>query len=210
MAPRGWRRVTDRGLRLACPDPLALAEAIAACRLPEVVDIQPADGSLLVVLRPGSPVPAVLRTMDVAVVLPTRDSATRVVEIPVHYGGADGPDLAHLAEQAGMGVAEAARRHMDAEYRVMFMGFLPGFPYLAGTPAELALPRRVMPRLRVAAGSVAIGAGYTGIYPSPSPGGWWLIGRTEQTLFDPARAPVCLLAPGDRVRFVSPSSLAQA
>ncbi len=81
------------------------------------------------------------------------------------------------------------------------LGFAPGFPYLLGLDAALHVPRRADPRTRVPAGSVAIGGAQTGIYPRELPGGWNLIGRTPQVLFDPERDPPCLLAPGDRVRF---------
>jgi KipI family sensor histidine kinase inhibitor len=83
------------------------------------------------------------------------------------------------------------------------LGFAPGFPYLTGLDPALAVPRRAVPRTRVAAGSVAIGGSQTGIYPSELPGGWQVIGRTPCVLFDAAREPPCLLAPSDEVRFVA-------
>jgi KipI family sensor histidine kinase inhibitor len=86
---------------------------------------------------------------------------------------------------------------------VYFLGFLPGFAYLGGMDERLATPRRKEPRLVVPAGSVAIGGEQTGIYPSASPGGWQLIGRTSMKMFDPNRDPPSLLLPGDMVRFVS-------
>ena len=67
----------------------------------------------------------------------------------------------------------------------------------------LRCTRRASPRVRVPAGSVAIGGAQTGIYPSELPGGWQLIGRTPLRLFDPTRAAPCLLRAGDRVRFVA-------
>jgi KipI family sensor histidine kinase inhibitor len=85
---------------------------------------------------------------------------------------------------------------------VALLGFAPGFPYLLGLDPSLAMPRRTTPRLRVPAGSVAIGGAQAGIYPAELPGGWHLIGRTPLRLFDPAREPPCLLGVGDRVRFV--------
>jgi KipI family sensor histidine kinase inhibitor len=81
------------------------------------------------------------------------------------------------------------------------LGFAPGFPYLLGLDPALQVPRRANPRTRVPAGSVAIGGAQTGIYPRELPGGWHLIGRTPRVLFDPAREPPCLLAPGNHVRF---------
>jgi KipI family sensor histidine kinase inhibitor len=132
---------------------------------------------------------------------PARPRRGRTIRIPVRYGGVDGPDLDAVAACAGLPPEEVARRHAAAEYRVYFLGFLAGFPYLGGLPNELAVPRLSSPRARVSAGSVGIAGQQTGIYPVASPGGWRLIGRTPLRLFDPARDPPALLRPGDHVRF---------
>jgi KipI family sensor histidine kinase inhibitor len=124
-----------------------------------------------------------------------------VVEIPVTYGGDDGPDLAEVADACGLSAAEVCERHAAAEYVVCFVGFLPGFPYLGLLDPALRVPRRRTPRPRVPAGSVAIAGEYTGVYPWASPGGWHLIGRTDVTLFDLDADPPARLAPGNRVRF---------
>jgi KipI family sensor histidine kinase inhibitor len=131
----------------------------------------------------------------------TADDAAPLIEIPVCYGGDCGPDLAEVAAHVGLHCDEVIARHSAAEYRVAMLGFAPGFPYLFGLDASLHLPRRASPRTRVPAGSVAIGGAQTGIYPRELPGGWQIIGRTPLTLFDPARDPPALLAPGQRVRF---------
>ncbi|HSD71453.1 MAG TPA: 5-oxoprolinase subunit PxpB, partial [Thermoanaerobaculia bacterium] len=128
-------------------------------------------------------------------------SDSRLFRIPVAYGGENGPDLGTLARDHGMDPEEVARRHESAEYRVAFLGFSPGFAYLTGLPAELHSPRRDSPRPRVPAGSVALGGPYTAVYPTDSPGGWRLIGRSSVRLFDPFVNPPALLRPGDRVRF---------
>jgi len=125
----------------------------------------------------------------------------QTVEIPVEYGGEAGPDLAAVATHTGLSVDEVVARHAAGEYVVFFIGFQPGFAYLGGLDASLHTPRRVAPRLEVPAGSVGIGGAQTGIYPTTSPGGWQLIGRTSHALFDPARQQPTLLLPGDRVRF---------
>jgi inhibitor of KinA len=122
----------------------------------------------------------------------------RLVEIPVVY---DGPDLAFVAEHAGLSVEEVVELHSRPEYVVYMIGFAPGFPYLGGLPERLATPRLEKPRLSVPAGSVGIGGAQTGVYTVESPGGWRLIGRTSAALYDPGREPASLLAAGDRVRF---------
>ena len=125
-----------------------------------------------------------------------------LVEIPVRYGGRDGPDLAEVAERTGRSEADVVALHAGPEYRVYLVGFVPGFPYLGILPAKLDLPRRTTPRVRVPAGSVAIAGRQTGVYPFATPGGWHLIGRTDTPVWDARRNPPALLAPGDRVRFV--------
>lgn len=127
---------------------------------------------------------------------------SETVEIPVEYGGLVGPDLDAVAEAARLPPAEVVRLHVEARHVVGMIGFTPGFPYLLGLPDPLNLPRRPVPRASVPAGSVAVAAGMTGIYPRPGPGGWHVIGRTPTRLFDPALAAPALLRAGDTVRFV--------
>ncbi len=131
-------------------------------------------------------------------------------EIPVCYGGWHGPDLEELAERTGLSTAEVIARHSGAVYTVAAVGFAPGFPYLLGLPECLSVPRRETPRLAVPAGSVAVAGGQAGIYPSASPGGWHVLGRTNVSLFDPQGARPALLQSGDRVRFVPVEKLEMA
>ena len=127
---------------------------------------------------------------------------SRLIEIPVRYGGAEGPDLEEVARLHDLAPRRVVELHAGAEYEVYFVGFSTCFPYLGGLPAELATPRLAAPRKHVPAGSVAIGGGQAGVYPLASPGGWRLIGRTALRLFDPAGEPPPVLRMGDRVRFV--------
>ncbi len=127
--------------------------------------------------------------------------APREVSMPVCYGGEYGPDLVEVAAYCGLDPHQVITRHAAAEYHVAMLGFAPGFPYLLGLDPTLAMPRRHDPRQRVPAGSVAIGGSQTGIYPEALPGGWQLIGRTPQRLFNASLEPPSLLAAGDRVRF---------
>jgi KipI family sensor histidine kinase inhibitor len=119
-----------------------------------------------------------------------------LVEIPVVY---DGEDLPRVAEHWRMSPTEVVALHAGTEFRVDFCGFVPGFAYLTGLVRTV--PRLATPRPRVPAGSVALAGPYTGVYPTASPGGWLLIGRTDAVLFDVDRQPPALLAPGTRVRF---------
>jgi KipI family sensor histidine kinase inhibitor len=130
----------------------------------------------------------------------TRDADVEIIEVPTRY---DGPDLDAVAEMTGLTQEAIAERHAGTTYTTLFLGFVPGFAYLGPLPAELALPRRPVPRTLVPAGSVAIAGGQTAVYPIDSPGGWWLIGRTELPLWEPARRPPALLSPGTLVRFVA-------
>ena len=123
------------------------------------------------------------------------------IEIPVCYDPEFGFDLDQVAEHAQISPREVIDLHSGAEYRVSCIGFVPGFPFLAGLPKQLNTPRRATPRKAIPPGSVGIGGGQTGIYPLCSPGGWNLIGRTPFRLFDPKRNPPTLLQAGGRVRF---------
>ncbi len=127
-----------------------------------------------------------------------QDGAGDVLEIAVRF---DGPDLDDVARQAGMSATKVVDLVGGAELRVAFVGFAPGFGYLVGLPPPLAaVPRRARPRPAVPAGSVAIGGGFAGIYPQDTPGGWHLVGRTGEVLFDESAPPYAVLAPGRRVR----------
>lgn len=123
---------------------------------------------------------------------------SRLVEVPASY---DGPDLPVVAELWGVSTDEVVRVHTGLEHEVAFIGFAPGFAYIAGLPERLRVPRRATPRTAVPAGSVALADEFTGIYPRDTPGGWQLIGRTQIPLWDPGDPAAGYLAPGDRVRF---------
>lgn len=128
-----------------------------------------------------------------------RSAEGRLVEIPIWYGG---PDLPEVAARWRLTVNAAIAHHLSTEFRVAFCGFAPGFAYLGGLAEALAVPRLATPRSHVPAGSVGLADIYCGIYPTVSPGGWQLIGRTDAALFDVDRDPPALLVPGTRVRFV--------
>jgi inhibitor of KinA len=125
------------------------------------------------------------------------------VEIPVCYDEKFALDLDEVTHYVGLSAEQVIELHSAATYRVNCLGFTPGFPYLSGLPPKLATPRRPVPRKQVPAGSVGIGGNQTGIYPTTSPGGWNVIGRTPVRLFTPNKTPPTLLCPGDNVRFRS-------
>lgn len=204
VASTAWRWVSERGVLLATGDAtLARYTALSARNWPEIEDLVPADGTLLLILRRGAAMSAALRQALRADAASLSDTNGVLHPIRVEYGGAAGPDLDALAARAGMSRDAYINSHAAVEYRVAFLGFQPGFAYLQGLPAALHAPRRASPRMRVPAGSVAIGGAYCGIYPASGPGGWQLIGRAAVTLFDPLRPRPALLLPGDRVRFVA-------
>lgn len=130
------------------------------------------------------------------------DERRAVLDIPVCYDNELGLDLADVSASTGLSPEAIAELHSEATYRVFMVGFTPGFAYLAPVDPRLALPRRATPRTVVPAGSVAIAAGQTAIYPEESPGGWHIIGRTRVRPFDSSRPQPFLFRPGDRVRFV--------
>jgi KipI family sensor histidine kinase inhibitor len=188
----------------------AIRSALAAARLPGIRDLHPGYCTLLITIDPGTADPerveAALRRVVGGNDADPVEVPARTIEIPVCYAEEFAPDLVEVARRAGIAPAEAAHRHAAADYRVYFLGFAPGFPYLGGLPKALAAPRLPVPRRRVPAGSVAIAGAQAGIYPFEMPGGWRLVGRTPLRLFDVEHDPPALLAPGNQVRFVAISA----
>jgi KipI family sensor histidine kinase inhibitor len=188
------------------PVPARLAAAIAAARIPGVSDIVPGAETVLVVTEPGGGglgelaerLRQIVRSDVDAADGSTEAAGGPVAEIPVRY---DGPDLAEVAGLTGLSVADVIARHSAAEYEVGWLGFSPGFAYLTGLDPALHVSRRDSPRTSVPAGSVAIAGPLAAVYPSSSPGGWRLLGRTTARLWDPGREPPAALGPGRRVRF---------
>ena len=167
---------------------------------PGVVELVPAYRTVLIVAEPDragvlDELAAALPELELP---PAEAVAGDTVEVPVRYDGEDLPEVARLT---GLSAEEVVRHHTAPEYTVAFLGFSPGFPYLVGLDPALEVPRRDTPRTSIPAGSVGLAGNQTGIYPTASPGGWQLIGRTELKLFDPGRDPPALLAPGARLRF---------
>jgi KipI family sensor histidine kinase inhibitor len=212
----GWRldRLGPGALRmLAHATPSAeLSARLAAVRRrawarrnPGIADILVGYQTLTVEVRPGTSTAAVARRLAAASAQDdTADDANagdapRSLTLPVTYGRA--ADVDELVTRLGLPWSDIVDLHAAAAYRVAFLGFTPGFPYLYGLPEPLALPRRSAP-VRLEAGAVAIADGRAGVYPTAGPGGWWSLGTTSTPLFDPWRAEPTALLPGDEVRFV--------
>ncbi|NJQ19862.1 5-oxoprolinase subunit PxpB [Pantoea sp. LS15] len=172
--------------------------------IPEVVETIPGMNNITVVLR--NPHTLALDAIERLQCWWEESEAlepdSRTIEIPVVYGGSQGPDLLVVAEHCGLTEKQVVELHASVDYVVWFLGFQPGFPYLGGLSPRLHTPRRAEPRLSVPAGTVAIGGEQTGIYPLASPGGWQLIGRTSTPLFEPGQESPVLLRPGDTLRFI--------
>jgi len=182
-----------------------LAAAVEEAGINGVLEVVPAYASLAVYYDPLRIGPQELeeRLRGLKEALEVKEPlSSRLLEVPTVYGGEYGPDLGCVARFHGLSEEEVIAIHTGAEYHTYMLGFTPGFPYLGGMSERIATPRLESPRIKVPAGSVAIGGNQTGIYPTESPGGWRIIGRTYLRLFDPQKDPPALILPGDKVRFV--------
>ena len=141
------------------------------------------------------------RTLEEGMANTTNELVT-VVEVPTVYGGEFGPDLSFVASHNHLSEDEVISIHSGTDYLVYMLGFIPGFTYLGGMDSRIATPRLSSPRTLIPAGSVGIAGEQTGTYPSDSPGGWQIIGRTPVTMYDISKAQAALLKAGDYVRYV--------
>jgi inhibitor of KinA len=195
LGDRVDREVSDRVL--------SLSARVRAANLPGVIESVPTYRSLMVhhdplVIDTSSLIAAVEKLLEAE---PHARTRGRLWRIPACYEGAHAPDLDDVAARTHLGTAEVVRLHAGSSFHVYMIGFVPGFPYMGDLPQALMLPRRVDPRVKVPAGSIAIAAAMTAIYPVESPGGWHLIGATPVRLFDLRAPSPALLSPGDSVRF---------
>jgi len=195
--------------RVITPETSALiriaAQNLTDDPIPGIIELVPTFCSLMVYYNPlritfdelSSRLQGKLRDLD------TADMGIRkIVEIPVCYGGEFGPDLANVAEHAGLSKEEVVEIHASKDYLIDMLGFLPGFAYLGGLDPRLHTPRLATPRTHIEPGSVGIGGGQTGVYPLSSPGGWQIIGRTPLRPYDPDRDDPILYSAGEYIRFV--------
>ena len=166
-------------------------------KIPGVGEIVPAESTVVVVCTRDRH-DAIGQMIDRVVPADHPPHAGTALTIDVVY---DGPDIGDLAYAARVSVDDVVRLHETSTYEVAFCGFSPGFGYLRGIDRRLHVPRRATPRTSVPAGSIGVAAGYTCVYPSASPGGWYLIGHTTAALWDADQDPPALLTPGRVVRF---------
>ncbi|MCS7234654.1 MAG: 5-oxoprolinase subunit PxpB [Armatimonadota bacterium] len=205
LSPFGSRALSVRlGTEI---DPSLLARVLQLDRwvrgLPGVVETVPAYASLVVHFDPRLVTRDELaaRLYDAPATAGAAPEGRRH-EVPVVYGGEFGPDLPEVAAWAGLSEREVVELHTGTEYLVYMLGFSPGFAYMGTVPDRIAAPRLPQPRPRVPPGSVAVAGRQTGVYPSPTAGGWRILGRTPVVVFDPTRQPPALFEVGDRVRFL--------
>ena len=178
--------------------------ALANSKVPGIVETVPTYRSLMVHYDPSvilyaslvKKLQGLLGQLDQIEIPPSQ-----VLEIPVLYGGEEGPDLDFVAQHAGKTPEEVVRIHTSTEYLIYMLGFTPGFTYLGGMSDEIATPRLKTPRVKIPAGSVGIAGSQTGVYPIDSPGGWQLIGRTPVRMYDPDRATPILPEAGQYIKF---------
>jgi KipI family sensor histidine kinase inhibitor len=192
----------DRGVLVdvdSTEEAVAWAAAISGAGLAGVEQVVPAARTVLVVGDDPTAIRRALSGLEPATGEAVAAEDAEVVEVPVVY---DGDDLDDVARLTGLAVDEVIAAHTGQTWRVAFGGFAPGFGYLLGEDDRLHVPRREESRTKVPAGSVGLAGEYSGVYPTASPGGWQLLGRTEVELWDVDRDPPALLRPGVRVRFV--------
>jgi KipI family sensor histidine kinase inhibitor len=125
----------------------------------------------------------------------------KLIQLPVTYGGEDGPHAADVVAHTGLSIDDVAEIHSAPTYHVYALGSHPGYCYLGGMDQRIATPRRKSPALKIPAGAVSIGGSQTGVSASPGPSGWNTIGSTTMHFFDPTLEPPALLLPGDSIRF---------
>ena len=193
-----WKRFGDVGVLLEFDTP-AMARAWHAAIIRAEMAVHARLGWSTVLVTSKLSPSQLMEFIDTLAPDRTNHGIANEFLIEVTYNG---EDLSAVAASTGLGEDEVIGLHSQPTYTVAFLGFSRGFPYLEGLDQRLWLPRRDSPRTRIPAGSVAIGAAQTGIYPLDSPGGWHLLGHTDVVLFDERCDPPSRVQPGDQVRFV--------
>lgn len=184
---------------------LALDEALRAAAPAGVRETTPTYRSLMVTYEPLELSRAeLIARIEGLLSLPRERREAHTSDLwtlPCCYDPALAEDIDEAAALLGVSVDALAQLHAAADYRAYMYGFAPGWCYLGGLPAELAVPRRLAPRGPTPPGAVLIGGGLSLVATNPMPTGWYVIGRTPERLFSLSRDPPFLIAPGDAIRF---------
>jgi len=178
---------------------------LSAADITGVNEVVPGYHSLMIYFEPSATNHMSLIERLDSITFPSnyKKSKQEVRIIEVSYARDVALDIDFVAQSTGLSTSEVIDIHSSTIYDIHFIGFLPGFLYLGGLDKRLNLPRRDTPRVRVPAGSVALAVGQTGIYPIDSPGGWHVIGKTEQQFFNPSTDPPCTFTSGMKIQFKS-------
>lgn len=195
------------------PHPAAIAAAqVMAARLqadppPGTAEICPALVSVLLRIdaaadRADLAARLLAEARRIAAERPALPRPVRRWTIPAAFGGADGPDLGRVAAAMGRTEDAALAELLEAELRVLTIGFAPGQPYLGLLPPDWNLPRLPQITPEVPAGAIVVALRQIVVFGAPSPTGWQQLGRTAFRSFLPARAAPMVLRAGDAVRFV--------
>ncbi|CUB04600.1 5-oxoprolinase subunit PxpB [Marinomonas fungiae] len=184
-----------------------IAQVTKALRTCEgIIDLVPSYTTLLVIFDTDHydrfKITNKIKSLSASVDLNTiGNNERREVIIPVYYDPEVGPDLEEVATQCQLSIEDVIRLHSSTRYRAFAIGFSPGFAFLGNTPEAIRMPRKTTPRLKVPLGSVAIAEQQTAVYPSITPGGWQILGRTPIALVDWQSESLALIEVGDMVRF---------
>ena len=185
-----------------------VVKSVEEAKVDGIVELLPTYRSLMIMYDPLKiEYSELISTLDFmsSKQVDNEEEKIKIVEFPTVYGGEYGPDINFVAEHNNITVDEVIKIHTGTDYLVYMMGFTPGFTYLGGMSDKIVTPRLASPRTKIPAGSVGIAGAQTGMYPSETPGGWQLIGRTPLKLYDSDKEPPVMLSAGDYVRYVSVS-----
>lgn len=136
---------------------------------------------------------------------PRSDRRSRLIEVPVSYGG---NDLNSVSKRLQMAPEKIISIHSSTLYTVLTIGFSPGQPYLGVVKPAIEIPRKTIPVPHVPAYSVGIANYYTSITAFAQPTGWDVLGQALIRIYDPHRGEPALLRPGDTVKFLPASGQA--
>ncbi|MFD3596304.1 allophanate hydrolase subunit 1 [Nocardia sp. NPDC058640] len=207
------RPAGDRAMLITLDDPRPvqrLASALRVHAIAGVEDVLPAAETVLITMHSvnyGTQVRReLISLLDRLDQQPPQPDVSRgtvdenIVEIPVRYDGEDLPEVARLLD---LSIPEVIASHTGTVWHCAFVGFAPGFGYLTSPDGRLTVPRRARARTAIPPGAVALAAGYSGVYPRGTPGGWQVIGTTDLRMWVVDRDPPALVRAGSSIRFVA-------